>query len=476
MAAADAATVAAAAAALVGQMAGTGLASNGSEARGATEGVPPVLPGADPKLPADDPEELFQEKPDEVERGFYDDLIAAKIPGSLVWYMSNENINSLEDLPNYCLTKESILETLIQACFPTRNERKLLVPLGKMWDLAKASSELGIKRRLEGVTDASLEVPLPQEDVDKLNRQHRQAYGFALSDYGMMWPHMLGRLQREISTNAFSTIPLNRVGALIEGGKSHAAKQWSQAPGVTTTVGGMAGKVRTVENNHVFVELLQILMNCYVLLGNFSVKSGGKWCSKAAAQDYFEFVKYRACPINHQWPDLAKCLNSEWQSRSAWLPHLKSGKSLTEAIEATKSERSGMWVWATPVVASAYTSVAGSDGGALEYPSSGDEGPSGWKTAGSKRRNRPRSGGGSSSTGPAKASRVTHTPNQPAVKAQSGKLFCAAFNSGGCSKGVKCQEGKLHACNFVGPDGKVCGLTGHRRCNHPDHGVGGARG
>ena len=118
MAAADAATVAAAAAALVGQMAGTGLASNGSEARGATEGVPPVLPGADPKLPADDPEELFQEKPDEMERGFYDDLIAAKIPGSLVWYMSNENINSLEDLPNYCLTKESILETLIQACFP----------------------------------------------------------------------------------------------------------------------------------------------------------------------------------------------------------------------------------------------------------------------------------------------------------------------------------------------------------------------
>merc|ERR1711938_223964 len=115
------------------------------------EGVPPVVSGGEPKLPAEDPEELFQEKPDDMDRGFYDDLIAAKIPGSLIWYMSNENINALEDLPNYCLTKESSLETLIQACFHTRNERKYLVPLGKMWGLAKATSELGIKRRLESV-------------------------------------------------------------------------------------------------------------------------------------------------------------------------------------------------------------------------------------------------------------------------------------------------------------------------------------
>ena len=125
------------------------------------------------------------------------------------------------------------------------------------------------------MTEAALEAPLEQEVVDKLNRQHKSCYGYALSAYAMMWPHILGRVKQEIDQKAFSTIPLSRCGSQIEGGKSTAVKSWKSAPGVTTTVGGMAGCARSVENNHVFVELLGLLMNAYVLLGNFIAHKWG---------------------------------------------------------------------------------------------------------------------------------------------------------------------------------------------------------
>ena len=119
--------------------------------------------------------------------------------------------------------------------------------------MAKAQAELGIKRKLEGVTEAALETPLPQENVDNLNRSHAQSYGYALSAFALMWPHILGRAKKELDATSFSTIPLNRCGSQVEGGRSTATKSWKSAPGVTTAVGGMAGHIRSVENNHVFV-------------------------------------------------------------------------------------------------------------------------------------------------------------------------------------------------------------------------------
>ena len=154
-------------------------------------------------------------------------------------------------------------------------------------------------------------------------------------------------------------------------------------------------------------------MNAYVYLENFSAKSGGKWCTKPVAIEYFDFVEYRSCPINHKWPDLAECLQSEWQPRSAWLPHLQVGESLTEAIELTKAERSGACVWAALVIAAAYASVPVA-GGSLDCPSSSDEGPAASPDAPGKRRRGGRSGGASgSASGSSRGGKVTRVPRQP---------------------------------------------------------------
>ena len=113
----------------------------------------------------------------------------------------------------------------------------------------------------------------------------------------------------------------------------------------------MAGHERTLEHNHAFLDLLQLLLNAYLLIGNFQVEGRGKWFSMAAMVEYFEFVKYRACPLDYTWPELSMCLTSEWQSSAAWLPHLREGKTLSEAVWATDAERSGAWCWATLAVA-----------------------------------------------------------------------------------------------------------------------------
>ena len=113
----------------------------------------------------------------------------------------------------------------------------------------------------------------------------------------------------------------------------------------------MAGHERAVSNNTLMVYLLQLLMDAYVLAGNFKAQNGRTWCSKQAAHDYFEYVRFRVCPVSGDYPDLKQCLNSEWQARASWLPHPRAGKTLTEAIELTVSERHGAWAWATSVVA-----------------------------------------------------------------------------------------------------------------------------
>ena len=77
---------------------------------------------------------------------------------------------------------------------------------------------------------------------------------------------------------------------------------------------------------------------------------------------YFEFVKWRVCPSNHEWSDLKQCLNADWQSRAAWLPYLRDGRTLTKAIELSITERNGAWAWASGIVPAQYASIAGGVG------------------------------------------------------------------------------------------------------------------
>ena len=58
---------------------------------------------------------------------------------------------------------------------------------------------MGTKRRTEGLTDVEMETPMSQEDVEALNKKHRQSYGYSLSMFGLLWPRLLGRIRKEMN-------------------------------------------------------------------------------------------------------------------------------------------------------------------------------------------------------------------------------------------------------------------------------------
>ena len=248
-------------------------------------------------------------------------------------------------------------------------------------------------------------------------------------------------------------------------------------PGVYTTYGGVTGHTRAVRDNHMMMSLLNQLMTAYVLTGNFEVAGGGKWCSMEASYEYLQFTRKRVCPPHEDWPPLQRCLDSEIDARGAWIPHLREGKSLTEAISLTKGERAGAWTWATPQLNAAYFNAAKASNAAgpnaIVPVSDPPPSPIGG-AAGSGKRASARAKSRVVSTGPSAPKRVrqlsqppvSHTLGVPATHSSKGNRFCEKINKGRCCEGGKCPDGDIHACNDVDARGRICGLPGKRRCNH----------
>ena len=68
-------------------------------------------------------------------------------------------------------------------------------------------------------------------------------------------------------------------------------------------------------------------------------------------------------------------------------------------------------------------------------------------------------------TGNATSSQASSSKGATITK--KGKKFCLAFNAGQCIDVQKCPKGFVHCCNFIEPDGSICGRPGCRRINHP---------
>ena len=200
-------------------------------------------------------------KPDRMEQSFFDQLVRDELPIPLIRFMSRENVNRLSDLANYCPSKESVHSLLVDACPDTKGERRHMVPLARLWDVAVETGKLEVRRQVEGVTDQALETPLNQEEVDSLNNRYRRSYGYSLTPFELLWPHLWGRLRREIDQKAWTAIELTRVGSEVEAGRSPATRQWRSGPGMTTVANATAGRVRQVKDNHAMIEL------CYRDLG-----------------------------------------------------------------------------------------------------------------------------------------------------------------------------------------------------------------
>ena len=238
------------------------------------------------------------------------------------------------------------------------------------------------------------------------------------------------------------------------------------------------------------VDLLSILLGACCLVGNFKVKGNGiKWAAKEELHDYPMFVKIRTCPASGDWPELTDCLASDYACRAAWLQHLRAGKTLTEAIRLTVSERAGNWSWTVPNVASQYASLQKSRSLTVQtgppevsYPDTEDEHPGRRKLQDARMRSRTprppvapanaaprtRQGGGSSANkGQGRGKR--RSASGGGHVSRSGIPFCQPFGKGKCVEGRICPNGHVHACDWVDPvTGHVCGRQGARR---KDHGV-----
>ena len=297
------------------------------------------------------------------------------------------------------------------------------------------------------------------------------SYGYVLDYFDRLWPHMMGRIRKGIDLKAITVIPLNRCGAEVEGSKSPGAQTWRVALGVYTTTNGTSDKTRAVINNHQLMDLLRQLMMAYVLLGNSPCPGGHKWCSMAAAYEYLQYTRKRVCPPHGSWPPLQRCLDSEIEARGAWMPHLRAGKTLSEAISLTTGERSGAWNWATPQLNAAYFNVAKASAADPAADSGGNSSsahpnPSGVGGGGSSRpRSRSRGSRKATPKGKGKSRGGGKGAGQHPTHTRNGNKFCEAFETGGCVDGTRCPDGGVHACNFL-ESGKVCGMAGRRRCNH----------
>ena len=91
-------------------------------------------------------------------------LVANKMPTKLIDLMERENILSPEDLPRYCGSTEGILKLVLNMCDETRNQRKYMPFLVKMFEEAQASNKESAERKAKGTEDEEIERPLPEHD------------------------------------------------------------------------------------------------------------------------------------------------------------------------------------------------------------------------------------------------------------------------------------------------------------------------
>ena len=121
--------------------------------------------------------------PRNMEQGWYDMLVRKEIPQTLIEYMSTDRINNMASLPRYCLTKQDIMDILIDNCKATAGCRSLMVPLVELWDLASAANTASASGTAKGMTEEEMELPLDTAVVTDLHAKHKAAYGYSLSSF-----------------------------------------------------------------------------------------------------------------------------------------------------------------------------------------------------------------------------------------------------------------------------------------------------
>ena len=406
--------------------------------------------------------------------------LTAELRASLVTAGVNEKIITHLDDPKYFLTDEASFANFIEkreeiqtGILDQLGDADLQRDVGqrglltKVWRECEALETLRLERKARNVGPDDLEDPLPDgthtTDITsfKSSGVHWEP---ALSE--LLCEPLYGRIKRETtSAKAHSVLPLERVRTAAEVSRTAVGKTLSMAAGVDLRVhqSSMPAGPRTggVRDHHLMLWLIQVLfLGGWSVVGKAVSKDGKPFVSFQACMDYVRFIREHVTPLHGPLPSLARCIRSDFETRSLWASAMSRQKTLEDAMKDCAPQQAAVWLWTTE----------SENLNAPMVPSL----PQDASSRSSRRRSRSRSpagfrqeasGGDDYRTG----------QYMKGLATMKGFKICQAWNNHatGCSERAdKCKNGHLHICNYMytapagRSTGQMCGHTGRRACNH----------
>jgi hypothetical protein len=305
-----------------------------------------------------------------------------------------------------------------------------------------------------------VESPLDVHIIEGLQARFLAKYCFNLSMESSLCDPLVARLKRECDRRSHTLITIDKVRTAKETSRSTTGKSFVVGEEISIKIpGGNTRGPRQIHNSYQYCQLLEIMLNGYVFVGNFvHVGSGKLFASMQSAREYLEYVRRKACPLHGQPRLLNMVRSSDEDVRILWAEHMRAGKSFDEALELTTAVRAAHWLW---------TTKTDSDEVRTRYDQENEEEPL-------KRRrgndwpafppspHTPKGKGKGDKSNAGSPARKSFSNGTTVDITKKGRAICRLWNDGKCSSGT-CKQDRLHICNFAKNNGDACGLT-HRRC------------
>ena len=223
----------------------------------------------------------------------------------------------------------------------------------RIWRECEAFETLRVERKAKGVGADDLEDPLPegeqQHDVQSFDSHvHWEPH---LSE--LLCEPLYGRIKREAKRQGIHTvIPLDRVRSAAEVSRTAVGKTLGMAPGIDIKV--MSNPMPTgpreggVRDHYLLVWLVQLLfLGRWAVLGQAYTVGGAPWVSFRRCMEYPWFIRERVTPLKGPFPDLARCIRCEHETRSLWANSMSKGKTLEQAMAENEPKQAALWLWTT---------------------------------------------------------------------------------------------------------------------------------
>ena len=416
---------------------------------------------------------------------FLASLKAAGVNSKVVEYLNDPKflLSDEASFANFIGKREEIQTSILDQLGDSalKNDAGQRGVLTKVWRECEATEALRLDRKARNVGAYDLEDPLPDgiHDTDVTTFSSTGiSWTPAISE--LLCEPLYGRLKREAaSAKSHSVLPLERVRSSAEVPRTAVGKKLAMAVGIDLHVnqyampdGPRSGSVR---DHHLMVWLTQVLfLGGWSVVGKAVVKGGKPFVSFQACMDYVRFIREHVTPLQGPWPPLARCIRSDFETRSLWASAMSppGNSTLEEAMVSCTPQQAAIWLWTTE----------SENLNSPQVPTLPQDVPQ----RSSRRRSRSRSQGHKQGQSSRRRSRSRSPDRMHGVQGNTqlwleqytkglsttkGKKICQAFNNSptGCSS--PCPHGHLHICNYIyttrgGERPEMCGNQNKRACTH----------